>query len=70
MFKIQTVGDTFSNSNLDLVNALLSKFPFSKRINVLVIGKLMAENGFITIRKGESVLHGIASTGSAVLFNR
>ncbi|MCK7530321.1 MAG: virulence-associated E family protein [Marinilabiliales bacterium] len=37
----------FLITNLDLVNALLGRFPHaSKRINVLVIGKLMAENGF------------------------
>lgn len=52
--KPDTVGDTFLITNLDLVNALLSKFPHaSKRINVLVIGKLMAENGFETKRKGK-----------------
>ncbi len=52
--KPDTVGDTFLITNLDLVNALLSKFPHaSKRINVLVIGKLMAENGFDTKRKGK-----------------
>lgn len=52
--KPKTVGDTFLITNLDLVNALLSKFPHSsKRINVLVIGKLMAENGFDTLRKGK-----------------
>ena len=52
--KPDTVGDTFLITNLDLVNALLGRFPYaSKRINVLVIGKLMAENGFETIRKGK-----------------
>ena len=52
--KPDTVGDTFLITNLDLVNALLGRFPHaSKRINVLVIGKLMAENGFETIRKGK-----------------
>ena len=52
--KPEIVGDTFLITNLDLVNALLGKFPHaSKRINVLVIGKLMAENGFETIRKGK-----------------
>jgi len=52
--KPETVGDTFLITNLDLVNALLSKFPHaSKRINVLVIGKLMAESGYDTIRKGK-----------------
>jgi len=52
--KPDTVGDTFLITNLDLVNALLCRFPHaSKRINVLVIGKLMAENGFETIRKGK-----------------
>ena len=49
--KPETVGDTFLVTNLDLVSALLGKFSYaSKRINVLVIGKLMAENGFETIR--------------------
>lgn len=52
--KPETVGDTFLVTNLDLVSALLGKFQYaSKRINVLVIGKLMAENGFETIRKGK-----------------
>ena len=52
--KPETVGNTFLITNLDLVNALLGKFPHaSKRINVLVIGKLMAELGFDTIRKGK-----------------
>jgi predicted P-loop ATPase len=52
--KPETVGDTFLVTNLDLVSALLGKFSYaSKRINVLVIGKLMAENGFETIRKGK-----------------
>jgi len=52
--KPETVGDTYLVTNLDLVSALLGKFSYaSKRINVLVIGKLMAENGFETIRKGK-----------------
>jgi hypothetical protein len=52
--KPDAVGDTFLITNLDLVNALLGRFPHaSKRINVLVIGKLMAENGYETIRKGK-----------------
>ena len=52
--KPETVGDTFLITNLDLVNALLVKFPHaSKRINVLVTGKLMAENGYDTKRKGK-----------------
>lgn len=52
--KPETVGETFLITNLDLVNALLGKFPHaSKRINILVIGKLMAEIGYDTIRKGK-----------------
>ena len=52
--KPETVGDTFLITNLDLVNALLGKFPHaSKRINVLAIGKIMAENGYDTVRKGK-----------------
>jgi len=52
--KPDIVGDTFLITNLDLVNSLLGRFPHaSKRINVLVIGKLMAEYGFDTIRKGK-----------------
>jgi len=52
--KPETVGDNFLVTNLDLVSSLLGKFSYaSKRINVLVIGKLMAENGFETIRKGK-----------------
>ena len=42
-------------SNLDLVSTLLRKYPhFSRRINVPTIGKLMAERGFQTKRKGQN----------------
>ncbi|HPT73203.1 MAG TPA: hypothetical protein PLE74_13085 [Candidatus Cloacimonadota bacterium] len=44
----------FFITNLDLMNALLSKFPHaSKRINIPVLGKLMAENDFDISRKGK-----------------
>lgn len=52
--KPENEGNAFLITNLDLVNELLEKFPYaSKRINVLAIGKLMAENGFEIVRKGE-----------------
>ena len=42
-------------SNLDLVSTLLRMYPyFSKRINVPTIGKLMAERGFATSRRGQN----------------
>jgi len=51
--KPETVGDTFTITNMDLMKALSDKFPnSSKRINLPVIGKIMAENGFDAIRKG------------------
>lgn len=48
-------SDRFPISNLDLVSSLANKFPqFSKRINVPVIGKLMNERGYVTVRKGKN----------------
>ena len=45
---------TYFISNLDIVTALTEKFPnSSRRINIPVIGKLMAERGFKKIRKGK-----------------
>ena len=42
-------------SNLDLVSTLLRMYPyFAKRINVPTIGKLMAERGFSTSRRGQN----------------
>ena len=53
--KPQTDSDNFPITNLDLVSSLADKFPqFSKRINVPVIGKLMNERGYVTVRKGKN----------------
>lgn len=50
----ETQDDRFSITNLDLVNSLSQRFPaFSKRLNVPTIGKMMAERGFETTRKGK-----------------
>ena len=47
--------DKVGISNLDLVSTLLCKYPFfSKRINVPTLGKLMAERGFQTKRRGQN----------------
>jgi hypothetical protein len=51
----ETKGDRFPITNLDLVSSLAGKFPqFIKRINVPTIGKLMAERGYETVRKGKN----------------
>jgi hypothetical protein len=53
----ETQDDMFSITNLDLVNSLSTRFPaFSKRLNVPTIGKMMAERGFETARKGPNRL--------------
>lgn len=50
----ETIGEICYITNLDLVSSLSSKFPqFSKRLNVPTIGKLMAERGFESQRKGK-----------------
>lgn len=46
--------DLYYISNLDIVMCLSNKFPqFSKRINVVAIGKQMVERGFETARRGK-----------------
>lgn len=51
----ETVGDVFYITNLDSVTALIRKYPeYSKRINVPTVGKLMAERGFESVRKGKN----------------
>jgi hypothetical protein len=62
-------SDRFPISNLDLVSSLVNKFPqFSKRINVPVIGKLMAERGYEAVRKGKNRISCyIISKGSKIL---
>lgn len=50
----ETIGEICYITNLDLVCSLASKFPqFTKRINVPTIGKLMAERGYESQRKGK-----------------
>jgi len=47
-------ADLYYVSSLDIVMCLTNKFPaFIKRINVVTIGKQMAERGFDVVRKGE-----------------
>jgi len=47
--------DIVGISNLDLVTTLLLKYPyFAKRINVPTIGKLMAERGFESNKRGQN----------------
>jgi len=49
----KNADDHYYVSNLDIVMCLTNKFPhFGKRINVVAIGKQMAERGFETARKG------------------
>jgi predicted P-loop ATPase len=51
--KPENKDDSFLLTNLDLLTTLTFMFPyFSKRINVLTIGKLMAERGYQTKREG------------------
>jgi len=51
----ETVGDVFYITNLDSVTALIRKYPeYSKRINVPTVGKLLAERGFESVRKGKT----------------
>ncbi len=51
----ETVGDAFYITNLDSVTALIRKYPeYSKRINVPTVGKLLAERGFESVRKGKN----------------
>jgi hypothetical protein len=46
--------DLYYISNLDIVMCLTNRFPmFGKRINIVTIGKQMAERGFETTRRGE-----------------
>ena len=47
--------DIVGISNLDLVTTLLHKYPyFAKRINVPTIGKLLAERGFESKKRGQN----------------
>jgi hypothetical protein len=47
------LNDVYYISSLDLVTCLANQFPyFSKRINVVAIGKLMNDRGLKTVRKG------------------
>ena len=42
-------------SPLELVTTLLNHYPnFSKRLNVMTIGKLLNDRGFMSIRKGRN----------------
>lgn len=51
----ETIGDVFYITNLDCVTALIRKFSeYSKRINVPMVGKIMAEKGFESLRKGKN----------------
>lgn len=51
----EAVDEIFYISALDLVATLSVNFPaFSKRINLPTIGKIMAENGYESIRKGKA----------------
>ena len=51
----EMVGDVYYITNLDIVTVLIRKFPeYSKRINVPTIGKIMAERGFDSVRKGKN----------------
>ena len=51
----ETVSDVFYITNLDSVTALVRKFPeYGKRINVPTVGKLLAERGFESVRKGKN----------------
>ncbi len=51
----ETIGDICYITNLDIVTTLSNKFPqFSKRLNVPTVGKLMAEHGYDTVRRGKN----------------
>jgi hypothetical protein len=65
-------GDSVPISNLDLVSSLLRKYPyFAKRINVPTIGKLMAERGFDSQKRGQNkATYYIISATSKVLILR
>ncbi len=53
--KPEAEDEIFYISALDLVATLSERFPaFSKRINLPTIGKIMAENGYESIRKGKA----------------
>jgi hypothetical protein len=65
----QFEGDSVPISNLDLVSTLLRTYPyFAKRINVPTIGKLMAERGFDSKKRGQNkATYYIISATSKVL---
>ncbi|AHW61444.1 Bifunctional DNA primase/polymerase, N-terminal [Draconibacterium orientale] len=51
----ETIGDIYYISTLDIVLSLTRNFPqFSKRINVVSIGKQMVERNFNSVRKGSN----------------
>lgn len=61
--------DQYHITVLDAVNTLSFNYPqFSKRINVVVLGKLMAENGYRTVRKGKKkTTYFVISNGSKII---
>ncbi len=65
----QFEGDSVPICNLDLVSTLLRTYPyFSKRINVPTVGKLMAERGFDSKKRGQNkATYYMISTTSKVL---
>ena len=55
LHKPESTDDTYYISTLDMVINLSDLFPhFSKRINVVTIGKLMIDRGYRSTRKGKS----------------
>jgi len=50
-----TADDVHYISTLEMVTTLLNHYPhFSKRINVITIGKLLNDRGFKSIRRGRN----------------